>query len=137
MHTTTKTTIQCVHHVQCLCIHVPACTRCTCTCMYSLIHVHICMNVGSLNIRCQCQMYELPLFLSLSLSLSLSGNRLHHYSRVLDPQDPAKLRPLPTCPQLFWAKPRPINSSTPRYRLTASHGQASFFSSLLTLALKF
>lgn len=39
------------------------------------------------------------------------GNRLHHYSRVLDPSDPTKFRPLPSCPRLRWVLPHPLNSS--------------------------
>lgn len=46
-----------------------------------------------------------------ALPQRMDGNRLHHYSRVLDPQKPFKYQPVPSCPQLIWAKPRPINSS--------------------------
>ena len=43
--------------------------------------------------------------------LCYPGNRLHHYSRVLDNNDPTHKRPLPSCPQLKWAIPKPLNSS--------------------------
>ena len=43
--------------------------------------------------------------------INYAGNRLHHYSRVLDPSDPTHSRPLPPCPQLRWVLPRPLNSS--------------------------
>ena len=49
------------------------------------------------------------------------GNRLHLYSRVLDPQDSARTRLPPPCPHLIWAKPRPINSSVPRYLILMSN----------------
>ena len=39
------------------------------------------------------------------------GSRLNHFSKVLDPIDPAQFRPLPSCPQYVWAKPRPINAT--------------------------
>ena len=59
-------------------------------------------------------MYDV-LYLPLSLCFTpTTGNRLHLYSRVLDPQDSSRTRPLPACPHLIWAKPRPINSSSPR-----------------------
>ncbi|CAI8016901.1 Membrane-bound transcription factor site-1 protease [Geodia barretti] len=48
-----------------------------------------------------------------SLPQRMEGNRLHLYSRVLDPQDSARTRLPPPCPHLIWAKPRPINSSVP------------------------
>ena len=50
------------------------------------------------------------------------GNRLYHYSKVLDSQDPSKRRPLPSCPQLTWAKPRPLNTSAPRYQHNPHEG---------------
>ena len=50
------------------------------------------------------------------------GNRLYHYSKVLDSQDPSKRRPLPSCPQLTWAKPRPLNTSAPRYKHNPHEG---------------
>ena len=40
-----------------------------------------------------------------------TGNRLHHYSRVLDPSSHKHFRSLPSCPQLKWALPHPLNSS--------------------------
>ena len=49
--------------------------------------------------------------LSIHVPLSIAGNRLHHYSRILDPNDPTHTRPLPSCPQLKWAIPKPLNSS--------------------------
>jgi membrane-bound transcription factor site-1 protease len=42
----------------------------------------------------------------------MEGNRLHQFSKVLDPVDPHQFRPLPACPQFNWAKPRPINISS-------------------------
>ena len=44
-------------------------------------------------------------------SVCPAGNRLHHYSRVLDPSDPTHTQPLPSCPQLKWTIPKPLNSS--------------------------
>lgn len=41
----------------------------------------------------------------------MDGNRLHHYSKVLDEVDPSLYRPLPPCPRLQWLLPRPLNSS--------------------------
>ena len=46
------------------------------------------------------------------MSLYFTGNRLHHYSHVLDPTHYARFRPLPSCPQLKWALPHPLNSSS-------------------------
>ena len=43
---------------------------------------------------------------------NLLGSRLHQFSKVLDPNDPHKFRPLPKCPHHVWAKPRPINASS-------------------------
>ena len=42
-----------------------------------------------------------------------AGNRLHHYSRVLDPTGHSHFRPLPSCPQFKIALPHPLNSSAP------------------------
>lgn len=47
----------------------------------------------------------------IMLCLCPPGNRLHHYSHVLDPIDPTYHRPLPPCPRLRWAMPHPLNSS--------------------------
>jgi membrane-bound transcription factor site-1 protease len=73
-----------------------------------------------------------------SLPQRMEGNRLHLYSRVLDPQDSARTRLPPPCPHLIWAKPRPINSSVPSNLLmprnpmyNPSEGDSEFESVLL------
>ena len=49
----------------------------------------------------------------MSFHVYFAGNRLHHYSHVLDPTSHAHFRSLPSCPQLKWALPHPLNSSSP------------------------
>ncbi len=54
--------------------------------------------------------FDLCMYNLMSYNLSL-GNRLHYYSHVLDPKDPTHFRRLPSCPQMRWAMPHPLNSS--------------------------
>ena len=57
-----------------------------------------------------------------------AGNRLRHYSHVLDPLSHTHFQSLPSCPQLKWALPHPLNSSAlgnifrPKNPLSASDG---------------
>ena len=62
---------------------------------------------------------------------TLAGNRLHQYSHVLDDKNTSTFRPLPSCPQLNWAKPRPLNTTVTRYAFRHS------FTCLLILWLFF
>ena len=55
-------------------------------------------------------MYVCPC--AYALFLWCPGNRLHHYSHVLDPDSHSHFRSLPSCPRLKWALPRPLNSSS-------------------------
>lgn len=49
--------------------------------------------------------------MATTVPLCDAGSRLHLYSRILDPDNPTHTRPLPSCPQLKWAIPKPLNSS--------------------------
>ena len=57
--------------------------------------------------------YDDIVFLIILIIFMFVGNRLHHYSHVLDPTSHSHFRPLPSCPQLKWALPHPLNSSSP------------------------
>ena len=42
----------------------------------------------------------------------MEGNHLHRYSKVIEGHmGTPRSRPLPTCPNLIWAKPHPLNVS--------------------------
>lgn len=46
------------------------------------------------------------------LPMRMEGNHLHRYSKVIEGRLGSTIsRPLPTCPQLNWAKPNPINKT--------------------------
>ena len=130
--------IQCVLHTMCslslsLVQTVSGCWKLCCN--MSLLHLPLplspshktfarllphCLNVWKVSIYIQAWSYLnvqciVVAYLPMSLCFTpTTGNRLHLYSRVLDPQDSSRTRPLPACPHLIWAKPRPINSSSPR-----------------------
>lgn len=64
--------------------------------------------------------------------LLFPGNRLHHYSQVLSVEDSSRFRPLPSCPQLKWTIPRPLNTSGggniiwPRHLISGGADETSF-----------
>ena len=53
---------------------------------------------------------------STSSFLFFPGNHLHRYSKVIEGHmGSPRSRPLPTCPNLAWAKPNILNISAPSY----------------------
>lgn len=77
-----------------------------------------------------------PILKCLFLFNVLSGNHLYRYSKVLEHHlGTPQARPLPTCPQLKWVRPHPLNRSGPRFVLSLSAKAFLLFYGICVLCL--